>query len=144
MTPEEYANEKVFPFVGITSDDYEWYKNFDEVNLGFHGIKMNVRSASKMGMLYLQGGMANENDRIIDQSWIDRSHTVGDASEEATPFGFMWWLGTGTYVCNVACWLACHTHTHTHTLFDTHVGAFPVSSQNPLFALTGSWASACA
>lgn len=63
--PEEYHAEKTFPLLGITPADYEWYKNFDDVNLGFHGLKMNVRTASKMGMLYLQGGMANMDDRIM-------------------------------------------------------------------------------
>jgi len=115
MTPEEYANEKVFPLVGITSDDYQWYKNFDDVNLGFHGMKMNVRTASKMGMLYLQGGMANGNDRIIDQDWIDRSYTIGDTREGVAPFGYMWWLGTGTCVCAImfVSWVSCR---HPHTL----------------------------
>lgn len=93
-TPEEYHAEKTFPLLGITPADYEWYKNFDDVNLGFHGLKMNVRSASKMGMLYLQGGMANEDDRIIDESWIERTYTPGDTSEGVTPFGYMWWLET--------------------------------------------------
>jgi hypothetical protein len=95
-TAEEYAMENVFPLLGITSSDYEWYKNFDDSNLGFHGLKMNVRTASKIGMLYLQGGMANENVRIVNSSWVERTFTVGDKNESVQPFGYMWWLGTGT------------------------------------------------
>jgi len=43
LTPEEYANKKVFPFLGITQDDYEWYINRDGVNLGFHSLQMTTK-----------------------------------------------------------------------------------------------------
>lgn len=42
-------------------------------------------------MLYLQGGRTNENERLVEQSWIDRTFTVGDTQAE-TPFGYLWWI----------------------------------------------------
>ena len=97
MTPEEYAEEKVFPFLGIGNDDYEWYVNPDQVQTSFHGLKMNPVALSKLGMLYLQNGMASNNsDPIVDPSWIKRSFTVGDTNTNGTDlFGYIgWWLGT--------------------------------------------------
>lgn len=94
MTPEEYATENVFPFLGITNDDYEWYVNPDQVQTSFHGLKMTPVALSKLGMLYLQNGMANDETQIVDPSWIERSFTVGDENGKDL-FGYLgWWLGT--------------------------------------------------
>lgn len=96
MMPEDYAKEKVFPFLGIENGDYEWYVNPDQVSTGFHGLKMTTTALSKLGMLYLQDGMANNETQLVDPSWIERSFTIGD--ERAPPenkFGYIgWWLGT--------------------------------------------------
>ena len=85
----------MFPFLGITNDDYEWYVNPDRVQTSFHGLKMNPVALSKLGMLYLQNGMASNNsDPIVDPSWIKRSFTVGDTNGTDL-FGYIgWWLGT--------------------------------------------------
>jgi len=50
-------------------------------------------------MLYLQGGMASNTDRIIDESWINASFTVGDEDAEQ-PFGYFWWLGADPVYCS--------------------------------------------
>lgn len=63
-TPGEYAAEKVFPFLGMTADDYVWYQNMEGVELGFHGLNMNTRSLAKLPMLYMQRGLASETDRV--------------------------------------------------------------------------------
>ena len=107
QTPEEYAKEKALPFLGITDADYEWYVNQDQVQTSFHGLKMTTVALSKLGMLYLQNGMANDNKQIVDPSWIERSWTVGDetASEK---FGFIgWWLGTVSVA--ITLFNTCHT-----------------------------------
>ena len=92
--PVEYAKEKVFPFLGITDYDYEWYHNNEDVETSSHGLKMNTVALSKLGMLYLQDGMASNDKQIVDPSWIKRSFTVGDENAEAK-FGYIgWWLGT--------------------------------------------------
>lgn len=95
MTPEEYAKEKAFPFLGIKDDDYEWYRNPDQVQTSYHGLKMNTVALSKLGMLYLQNGTAADNSEpIVDPSWIERSFTVGDENGSDL-FGYLgWWLGT--------------------------------------------------
>lgn len=68
--------------------------NLDQVNTAYHGLKMTPVALSKLGMLYLQKGMANGNDQIVDPSWIERSFTVGDADvEPGDLFGYLgWWL----------------------------------------------------
>lgn len=134
--PEENLKEKVFPLLGITSVDYEWYKNFDDVNLGFHGLKLDVRAASKLGMLYLQGGMANAKDRVVEQNWIERSFTVGDKNESVQPFGYLWWLGTGT-CCREASWIPCNDSCSINWFWSSLRLLF----QTPSTVHWGSWAS---
>ena len=95
LTPEEFAQEKVFPRLGINNDDFEWYVNPDQVQTSFHGLKMNTVALSKLGMLYLQNGRSSNNsDPIVDRSWIERSFTIGDSNGKDL-FGYIgWWLGT--------------------------------------------------
>ena len=96
LTPEEYAKEKVFPFLGITDDDYEWDVNLDQVQTSLDGLMMNPVALSKLGMLYLQNGIASNNSEpIVDPSWIERSFTVGDENGKSPVgyFGYIgWWL----------------------------------------------------
>jgi len=100
MIPEEWAKQEVFPFLGITEDDYLWYQNWEDVSLGFHGLHLNVPSMSKLGMLYLQGGMASPDKRIVEQSWIDASFAEpDDLADDEDPFGYLWWLGTDPVYC---------------------------------------------
>lgn len=102
MTPEQYMSAKVFPLLGITEDDYKWDSNADGVSQGFHGLSMTVTAMSKLPMLYLQRGMANENDRIIDEEWIDASFTLGDSNPNNTwgKFGYITWsLDTLPVIC---------------------------------------------
>jgi CubicO group peptidase (beta-lactamase class C family) len=90
MTPEQYAVQKVWPHLGISSEDYKWNNNTDGVTLGSHGLYLTTHAYSKLGMLYLQNGMASENERVVEQSWVERSFQVGD--EHARPFGYLWWI----------------------------------------------------
>ncbi|KAK1733111.1 beta-lactamase [Skeletonema marinoi] len=93
-TPEEFAKEEVFKHLGIKDNDYEWYVNLEQVQTSFHGLKMTTTALSKLGLLYLQNGMVNNNKQIVDPSWIERSFTVGD-TEAKEKFGYLgWWLGT--------------------------------------------------
>ena len=77
-TPEEFAKEEVFKHLGIKDNYYEWYVNLEQVQTSFHGLKMTTTALSKLGLLYLQNGMVNNNKQIVDPSWIERSFTVGD------------------------------------------------------------------
>ena len=93
-TPLEYAEEKVFPLLGIQEGQYDWYKNLEGVNLGFHGLKLTPDALSKIAMLYLQQGMANENDEVVTKDFVQRSFTAGGpGSYYDGGFGYMaWWL----------------------------------------------------
>ena len=98
-TPGEYAAEKVFPFLGITADDYDWYSNMDDVELGFHGLNMNTRTLAKLPMLYMQRGLASETDRVLTENWVDRTFTAGDKSPGVDPFGYFYWVGIEPVYC---------------------------------------------
>jgi CubicO group peptidase (beta-lactamase class C family) len=97
-TPEQFMKEKVFPLLGITEDDYKWDYNKDKVSLGFHGLHMTARALSKLGMLYLQRGMANKNDRLISEEWVNATFTVHGNSSEMGPSGYLMWWPDGTPV----------------------------------------------
>ena len=91
-TPLEYAEEKVFPLLGITEGMYEWYQNLEGVSTGYHGLRLTPEALSKLPMLYLQQGMANENDEIITADFVDRSFTNNDVTY-TEGFGYhSWWL----------------------------------------------------
>jgi len=98
-TPGAYAAEKVFPFLGITDEDYDWYMNRDDVELGFHGLNMNTRTLSKLPMLYMQRGLASEADRVLTEDWVDRTFTAGDKSPDVDPFGYFYWVGIEPVYC---------------------------------------------
>lgn len=98
-TPEEYATENAFPFLGITPDDYTWYVNRDDVNLGFHGLNVNTRTMSKLPMLYMQRGLASETDRVLTEDWVDRTFTAGDTSPDVDQFGYLYWVGIEPVYC---------------------------------------------
>ena len=99
MTPEEFAVDQVFTRLGITKDDYNWHTNEEGLTLGLHGLYMTTHAYSKLGMLYLQGGMINENERLVEQSWIDRTFTVGDENADV-PFGYLWWIDGDSIYCS--------------------------------------------
>lgn len=44
MTPEEYAELKVFPYLGIGDSNVDWELNADDVNTAWHGMVMDVPS----------------------------------------------------------------------------------------------------
>lgn len=90
MTPEQYAVQKLWPHLGISSEDHKWDNNTEGITLGCHGLSMTTHAFSKLGMLYLQKGMASENERVVEQSWVESSFQVGD--ERARPFGYLWWI----------------------------------------------------
>lgn len=93
LTPEQYAQDKIFPGLGITEDDYIWDTNTEGVSLGFHGLYLTTTAFSKLGMLYLQGGKSNDDDEegLIRPEWIGNTFTTGDVDSEIA-FGYFFWI----------------------------------------------------
>lgn len=99
MSPKDYAVDRVFPKLGIRKRDYKWHKNKDGLSTGFHGIRMTATAWLKLGVLYLQNGMANKHDQLINQDWIDRTFTIGDEFADV-PFGYLWWIEGDDVYCS--------------------------------------------
>jgi hypothetical protein len=89
MTPEQFAMVEVFPLLGIKPSDCLWYKNLVGVSYAFHGLLMNTNAMAKLGQLYLQGGLAKENERIVSQDWVDESTSE---VEPGSGYGYLWWV----------------------------------------------------
>jgi CubicO group peptidase (beta-lactamase class C family) len=89
MTPEQFAMVEVFPLLGIKPSDCLWYKNLVGVSYAFHGLLMNTNAMAKLGQLYLQGGLAKENERVVSQDWVDESTSE---VEPGSDYGYLWWV----------------------------------------------------
>lgn len=98
LSPKEYARKHVFEPLGIRGRDYTWHKNEDGLSM-FHGLQMTVKAWLKLGMLYLQDGMASPDVEIIGQDWIDRTFTIGDEFS-SVPFGYLWWIEDDGVYCS--------------------------------------------
>ena len=89
LTPEEFANAKLFPFLGITASDYEWEKTNDGTNTAWHGLSMNVPAMAKLGQLYLQNGFHNSETTVLNEDWVERTIT---GTEPNPAYGYHWWI----------------------------------------------------
>ena len=93
MTPKEFANINLFPYLGI--NDPDWLSGYNGINDGSASLKLTLREMVKLGQLYLQDGYSGDN-QIISLEWIEEA-----TSPHATPYnwwgtingyGYLWWL----------------------------------------------------
>ena len=93
MTPKEFANINLFPYLGI--NDPDWLSGYNGINDGSASLKLTLREMVKLGQLYLQDGYSGDN-QIISSGWIEEA-----TSPHATPYnwwgtingyGYLWWL----------------------------------------------------
>ncbi|KAJ1455964.1 beta-lactamase/transpeptidase-like protein [Pelagophyceae sp. CCMP2097] len=75
--------------MGIDASQIEWLANDEAVELSSYGLSMTLRQMVKLGLLYLQGGLAAENVRIVTEDWVRHSTTAIDDGRgpEAHPDG---------------------------------------------------------
>lgn len=74
MTPKEYADKHIFPYLGIGEDSYEWSANTDGVHYTRNGLHLTATQMAKWAQLYLQGGVSNtEGHRVVSKEWIEFS-----------------------------------------------------------------------
>lgn len=71
MTPRQYLEKHVMGKLGISGDEYDWQKNDDGIEAGYHGLLLTPMQMAKFGQLYLQGGRTNpsNDERVISQEW---------------------------------------------------------------------------
>ncbi|GAA0180165.1 serine hydrolase [Clostridium sediminicola] len=107
----EFANEHLFKPIGMKEiPDYEiksfgfdelfgkevkgWVKDPNSNSTGGWGLTLNPRDMARLGFLYLNYGIW-ENNQIISKAWVDEStspHSETLIGESITKYGYLWWL----------------------------------------------------
>lgn len=91
LSLEEYANEKLFSFIGISN--YIWEKHPDGMNYAATSLFMTPRDLAKIGQFVMQYGQW-EGTQLVSSSWVYAS-TIAQLSPAETlsaPYGFYWWI----------------------------------------------------
>ena len=100
LTPKEFANIHLFPYLGINNPD--WNSGNSEISNGSSGLMLNLRDMVKLGQLYLQDGYTSSDTQILSSEWIHEA-----TSTQAEPswswnwnggYGYLWWLPDRGYL----------------------------------------------
>ena len=72
-TPVEYAQEHIFPFLGMDEGTYGWESNTDQVSYTRNGLSLTTTHMAKWAQLYLQNGKVSSSSEMVSKGWIDTS-----------------------------------------------------------------------
>jgi CubicO group peptidase (beta-lactamase class C family) len=86
---DRYAREKLFQPLGIAN--VEWVYSPRNVPQTGGGLRLTSRDLLKIAQLYLNGGEW-QGKRIVSESWVQRSTQPHARIDEATDYGYLWWL----------------------------------------------------
>ena len=91
LTPKEFAEENLFPFLGI--EDPSWISGNNGINDGSASLILRLRDMVKLGQLYLQDGYSGDN-QILSSEWIEdaTSFKISTGFEGIPGYGYLWWL----------------------------------------------------
>jgi CubicO group peptidase (beta-lactamase class C family) len=89
MRTDRYAQQKLFAPLGITS--VQWVYSPMNVPQTGGGLRLTSRDLLKIAQLYLDGGRW-QGRQIIRESWVRDSTQPHARIDEATEYGYLWWL----------------------------------------------------
>ena len=94
MTPLEFANINLFPYLGINNP--YWEDGYNDINDGSASLKLTLREMVKLGQLYLQDGWSGE-EQILSSEWIEQATSIKVETyfPEIPGYGYLWWLPPG-------------------------------------------------
>lgn len=107
-TPKEFANERIFPLIGIAPDEIGWDENEDGMQHSFTGLRLNADQMARFGQLFLQCGLASQDSRVVSEEYVEQSlSTQVDASSSFLDmsYGYLFWkigggmMGMGSMDC---------------------------------------------
>lgn len=84
----EFADERLFTPLGI--HEFEWSIGPEGVTAGWANLRMHPKDLTKIGMLYLHGGMW-DGQQIVPADWVEES-TADHVSDPSYEYGYQWWL----------------------------------------------------
>ena len=82
---QDFAMEHLFKPIGI-SNDWEWWKDPQGINIGGYGLKLKPRDLAKFGFLYMNQGIWN-GKQIILKDWI-----VESLKDYGQGYGYHVWI----------------------------------------------------
>lgn len=100
LNPQDFALREIFPALGLQSGSFSWWANNEGVQHAYHGLVMSPRQMAKLGMLFLQNGLASGTTRLVSADWVEAStHKQVSVGWENMMYGYLWWLDMfdGTY-----------------------------------------------
>jgi CubicO group peptidase (beta-lactamase class C family) len=86
---DHYAADKLFHPLGITN--VEWVYSPMNIPQTGGGLRLTSRDLLKIAQLYLNGGQWHEN-RIVSETWVQRSTRPHARINETTEYGYLWWV----------------------------------------------------
>ena len=94
MTPSEFANMNLFPYLGI--ENPQWLDGYLNINDASASLELRLRDMIKLGQLYLQDGWSGE-EQILSSEWIEQATSIKVETyfPEIPGYGYLWWLPPG-------------------------------------------------
>ena len=93
MTPLEFANLNLFPYLGINNPN--WTFGYNGINDGSASLELRLRDMVKLGQLYIQNGWSGDN-QILSTDWIQEATQfqvqTGFNWNGLNSYGYLWWL----------------------------------------------------
>lgn len=94
LPTQEFARKYLFMPMGLSATNWETDKQ--GYNNGGAGLQLTPYDMLKIGELYLNGGIHN-NERIVSAEWISNSiktHiSTGNSEPYGSGYGYCWWTG---------------------------------------------------
>jgi CubicO group peptidase (beta-lactamase class C family) len=94
MSCYSFAKQYLFQPLGIS--DHNWSTDKRGLNNGAAGLRLTPQDMLKIGILYLNGGIYN-NNQVVSRNWITKATTskitTGTVIPFASDYGYLWWNG---------------------------------------------------
>jgi CubicO group peptidase (beta-lactamase class C family) len=86
-----FAQKHLFSKLSISN--YTWSEDKEGISNGGYGLFLQLIDMAKIGQLYLQNGVSN-NEVIISSSWIQKSAemSIPFNSQKSRGYGYLWWM----------------------------------------------------
>jgi CubicO group peptidase (beta-lactamase class C family) len=90
MSLLDYAEQKLFTPLGISTSDVNWPADNQGYNYGSGGVYMLPRDMAKFGYLYLNNGSWDE-EQIVPSEWVQTAAETVTYFSEYAGYSHQWW-----------------------------------------------------